>query len=166
MRITAHQLRQVIREELMLITEGANLGIYQKPEAVKNGTQIQISLQPPPQPPGSTAPPPAAKKYTSKTLGVKVVIPDVPFVGKVVKILAISNLRIETWNPAVPDGQPFMTAVFSVAAKSDVKASLKNKDALDRIAKAIINGVAAEGEMMSIDPADPNGTKAALIVNY
>lgn len=166
MQINSRHLRQIIREELMLLTEQSVLNIYKQPVPVNNGTQIQIETQPPPQPAGSTAAPVPSRKGTSKKLGVKVVIPDVPFVGEVVKILAISNLRIETWNPAVPDGQPFMTVVFSVPGKSNVKASLKNKSKLKDIAEAILAGRPAEGELMPIDPTEPNGTKAALIVNY
>ena len=51
MRITEHQIRQIIREELMLLTEQTVLSVYKQPMPVNNGTQIMIETQPPAQPP-------------------------------------------------------------------------------------------------------------------
>ena len=55
MKITQRHLRQIIREELMLLTEQTVLSAYKQPKAVpvNIGTQIMIETQPPPPPPGS-----------------------------------------------------------------------------------------------------------------
>lgn len=166
MQINARHLRQIIREELMLLTEQSVLSGYRQPTTVPpvNGSQIKIETQPPPAPTGSTAPPAVSRIGISKKLEIKVVIP-VPLVGEVTKFLPISNIRIESWNPAAPDGQSFMTVVFSVTGKPNVKASFKNKLKMRSIAEAILNGTTAEGEMIPVDPADTSGAKAALIVN-
>jgi hypothetical protein len=164
MRITEHQIRQIIREELMLLTEQSVLSSYQQPVPVNNGTQIMIETQPPAQPPGSVAPPATIRRRTSKKLGVRVI--TTVFNQEVSTIFDISGLTIQSWNPSAPDGQPFMTVSFKVAGETKTSVTLKNKIALKRIADAILSGTKAEGELIPIDPAKPDGIKTALIVNY
>ena len=164
MRITDTFIRNIIREELMLLTEQSVLSGYKQPVPTAGGTQVIIETQPPPPPPGATAPAVATRRGTSKKLGVRVI--TTVFGNRVEKILDISNLSITSWNPAAPDGQPFMTVSFKVGLTTKTGVTLKNKVALKRIADAVLAGVSAEGEMMLVDPADPDGPKAALIVNY
>ena len=59
-----------------------------------------------------------------------------------------------------------MTVSFKVAGETKTGVTLKNKLALKRIADAVLSGDEEEGEMIPIDPAKPDGIKAALIVNY
>ena len=151
MQINSRQLRQIIREELMLLTEQSVLSNYEMPESV-GGTQVLIKRKQPT----------AATK--SNKLGVRVI--TTVFGKEVDKILDISNLSITSWNPDAPDGQPFMTVSFKVGLTTKSGVGLKNKQAFDDIAKAVLNRTRAEGEMMLVDPADPDGPKAALIVNY
>lgn len=166
MRIAASHLRHIIREELMLLTEQSVLSAYKQPKAVplNIGTQIMIETQPPAPSPGSAAPPPVSKIGTSKNLGVRVI--TTVFNQEVSTIFPISGLIIQSWNPSAPDGQPFMTVSFKVAGETKTGVTLKNKLALKRIADAVLLGDEAEGEMIPIDPAKPDGIKAALVVNY
>lgn len=166
MKITQRHLRQIIREELMLLTEQSVLSAYQQPEAVPKdiGTQIMIKMQTPPPPPGSVAPPVTLKSGTSKKLGVRVITSV--FGKEISTIFPISGLKIQSWNPSAPDGQPFMTVSFKVAGETKTGVTLKNKLALKRIADAVLSGDEAEGEMIPVNPAEPDGMKAALIVNY
>ena len=99
MQINSRQLRQIIREELMLLTEQSVLSNYEMPESV-GGTQVLIKRKQPT----------AATK--SNKLGVRVI--TTVFGKEVDKILDISNLSITSWNPDAPDGQPFMTVSFKV----------------------------------------------------
>ena len=164
MQINSRQLRQIIREELMLLTEQSVLSGYKQPVPAAGGTQVTIETQPPATPPGTAAPAPRSRSATSKKLGVRVI--TTVFGKEVDKILDISNLSITSWNPDAPDGQPFMTVSFKVGLTTKTGVGLKNKQAFDNIAKAVLNRTRAEGEMMLVDPADPDGPKAALIVNY
>lgn len=164
MQINSKQLRQIIREELMLLTEQSVLSGYKQPVPTAGGTQVIITTQSPPPPPGTTAPARLERSVTSKKLGVRVI--TTVFGKEVDKIFDISNLSITSWNPDAPDGQPFMTVSFKVGLTTKTGVTLKNKVALKRIADAVIAGTTAEGEMMLVDPADPDGPKAALIVNY
>jgi hypothetical protein len=66
MQINSRQLRQIIREELMLLTEQSVLGGYKQPVPTPGGTQVIIETQPPPPPPGTTAPSVATRRGTSK----------------------------------------------------------------------------------------------------
>lgn len=153
MSIADKFIRKIIREELMLLTEQSVLSKYQMPESI-GGTQVRITTQPPT----------PFKQATSKKLGVRVI--TTVFGKEVDKILDISNLSITSWNPAAPDGQPFMIVSFKVGITTKTGVGLKNKAAFDNIARAILDGKKGEGEMIPIDPADPDGPKAALIVNY
>ena len=164
MRITDSHLRHIIREELMLLNEQTVLSGYKQPVPMNNGTQIMIDTQPPAQPVGSTAPPATIRRGTSKKLGVRVV--TTVFGKEISKIFDISGLTIQSWNPSAPDGQPFMTVSFKVAGETKSGITLKNKLALKRIADSILSGTMAEGEMIPINPAEPDGIKSALIVNY
>lgn len=157
-------IRKIIREELMLLTEQSVLSGYKQPVPTAGGTQVIIETQPPAPPPGTTAPAVAVRRGTSKKLGVRVI--TTVFGKEVDKIFDISNLSITSWNPAAPDGQPFMTVSFKVGTTTKTGVALKNKVALKRIADAVLSGTMAEGEMMPVDPASPDGMKAALIVNY
>ena len=164
MQITARHLRHIIREELMLLTEQTVLSVYKQPVPINNGTQIMIETQPPAPPPGSVAPPTTIRRGTSKKLGVRVI--TTVFGKEVSTTFPISGLTIQSWNPSAPDGQNFMTVSFKVAGETKTGIVLKNKLALKRIADAILSGSTAEGEMIPVNPAEPNGMKAALIVNY
>ena len=131
---------------------------------MNNGTQIMIETQPPAQPAGATPPPAAIRRGTSKKLGVRVI--TFVFGKEISKIFDISGLTIQSWNPSVPDGQPFMTVSFKVAGETKTGITLKNKLALKRIADAILSGTTAEGELIPVNPSEPDGMKSALIVNY
>lgn len=148
----------------MLLTEQSVLSGYKQPVPTAGGTQVIITTQSPPPPPGTTAPARLERSVTSKKLGVRVI--TTVFGKEVDKIFDISNLSITSWNPAAPDGQPFMTVSFKVGTTTKTGVTLKNKVALKRIADAVLSGTMAEGEMMPVDPANPDGMKAALIVNY
>lgn len=160
MQINSRHLRQIIREELMLLTEQSVLSGYKQPEPRAGGTQVYIETQSPPPPPGTTSPATAKRSGTSKKLGVRVV-KEGPFNTQLSYTFDVSALTIDSWTPDVPEGQPFMTVSFTVSGKRKTGIKLKNKTALKKIADAILGGTKAEGELVPFEEFS-----AALIVNY
>lgn len=150
MIITEKNLRQIICEELEMLNEAPTpLSNFNIPTSVSTDSKVENNIK------ITTK---DGRSGVSKRLGVKVVasrfLPAVTY--------DITKLKILSWSPEAPDGQPVMEVSFVAAGKDIPPVKLKNKAALKEIADAIISGVAAVGETVTT----PMGFDATLVVNY
>lgn len=147
MKITSNQLRQIIREELSLLTEAPSiLSGYSSPVVTADKKNITITAT-------------DGRKGTTTNVGLKIIF-DSSLVPNMT--LPITNLEMLSWTPEVPDGQPFMKMRFVVRGETKEQ-GLKNKAALKKIADGVLAGTKnVQGEVVRVN----DDFSAALIVNY